>query len=82
MESRDAIESQLRGIIAKILKVSPDKIVEEASFKDNLAADSLDLVLLIYEIEDQLGITLSDDDAKKIKTVGDAFRLASQMTTK
>ncbi len=78
MESQGSVESQLRAIIAKVLKVSPEKVVPEASFKDDLAADSLDLVLLVYEIEDQLGITLSDDDAKKIKTVGDALRLASQ----
>jgi acyl carrier protein len=82
MESPSSVESQLQSIVAKILKVSPDKVVPEASFKDDLAADSLDLVLLLYEIEDRLGITLSDDDAKKIRTVGDAYRLASQMTPK
>ncbi len=82
MESNDTVEAQLRAIIAKILKVPAEKVVAEASFKNDLAADSLDLVLLVYEIEDQLGIALSDDDAKNIRTVGDAFRLASQLTGK
>lgn len=82
MESPEAVESQLRSIMAKILKVPQEKLVAEASFKNDLGADSLDLVMLVYEIEDQLGITLSDEDAKKIVTVGDAFRLAAQMTPK
>lgn len=81
MEAQE-VETQLREIIARILKISPEKIVPEASFKNDLAADSLDLVLLVYEIEDRLGITLSDDDAKNIRSVGDAFRLASQLTAK
>lgn len=81
MDSKD-VESQLREIIARILKISPEKVVPEASFKNDLAADSLDLVLLVYEIEDRLGISLSDDDAKNIRTVGDAFRLASQLAAK
>jgi len=74
-----AAEEKLRALIAKTLKVSPDKVKSEARFKDDLGADSLDLVLLLYEIEDQMGIALTDDDAKKIATVGDALRLASQL---
>lgn len=81
MEAQE-IEAQLKAIIAKILKVPIEKVVPEATFKNDLAADSLDLVLLVYEIEDRLGITLSDDDAKNIKTVGDALRLASQLPAK
>jgi acyl carrier protein len=73
------IEAKLKALIAKTLKVSPDKVTSEAGFKADLGADSLDLVLLLYEIEDQMGIALTDDDAKKIVTVGDALRLASQL---
>jgi len=73
------IEAKLKALIAKTLKVSPDKVKPEARFKDDLGADSLDLVLLLYEIEDQMGIALTDDDAKKIVTVSDALRLASQL---
>lgn len=82
MESQENVESQLRAIVAKVLKVAPERVVPAASFKEDLAADSLDLVLLIYEIEDRLGISLSDDDAKSIRTVGDALRLAAQMNAK
>jgi acyl carrier protein len=85
MESQESplspivIEEKLKALIAKTLKVSPDKVKPEAGFKADLGADSLDLVLLLYEIEDQMGIALTDDDAKKIATVGDALRLASQL---
>jgi acyl carrier protein len=82
MDSQQSVEDQLRPLIAKILKVAPERVVPGASFKDDLAADSLDLVLLVYEIEDRLGISLSDEDAKNIRTVGDALRLAAQMTAK
>jgi len=73
------VEAKLKALIAKVLKVSPDKVKSEARFKDDLGVDSLDLVLLLYEIEDQMGIALTDDDAKKIVTVSDALRLASQL---
>jgi len=73
------VEAKLKALIAKVLKVSPDKVKSEARFKDDLGVDSLDLVLLLYEIEDQMGIALTDDDAKKIVTVSDALRLASKL---
>jgi acyl carrier protein len=77
-ESVVAIEAKLKAIIARVLKVPIEKVVNEARFKDDLGVDSLDLVLLLYEIEDQMGIALTDDDAKKILTVGDAIRMAGQ----
>jgi acyl carrier protein len=73
------VEAKLKALIAKVLKVSPEKVTPEARFKADLGVDSLDLVLLLYEIEDQMGIALTDDDAKKIVTVSDALRLASQL---
>jgi acyl carrier protein len=75
-------EEKLKALIAKTLKVAPEKVKPEARFKDDLGVDSLDLVLLLYEIEDQMGIALTDDDAKKLATVGDALRLASQLAEK
>ena len=82
MESRkssDAVDEKVKALIARVLKVPLEKVQEQARFKDDLGVDSLDLVLLLYEIEDQMGVVLSDDDAKTIVTVGDAIRLAGQI---
>ncbi|HEV3026306.1 MAG TPA: phosphopantetheine-binding protein [Planctomycetota bacterium] len=77
-ESVAAIEAKLKPIIARVLKLPIEKVQNHARFREDLGVDSLDLVLLLYEIEDQMGIALTDDDAKKILTVNDAIRLAGQ----
>jgi len=78
-KSSNDVDDKLKALIARVLKVPLEKVQEQARFKDDLGVDSLDLVLLLYEIEDQMGVALSDDDAKKIVTVGDAIRLAGQI---
>ncbi len=59
-------------IIVDRLGVEESEVTLEASFKDDLGADSLDVVELVMELEDEFGMEISDDDAEKISTVGDA----------
>ena len=63
---------QIKNIIVELLAVDPAKVTKEARFREDLEADSLDLVELIMEFEDEFGGEISDEDAQKITTVGDA----------
>jgi acyl carrier protein len=67
------IEAKVREIICEHLSVSPEDVVPEASFVDDLGADSLDLVEMIMAMEEAFGISIADEDAEKIKTVKDAI---------
>jgi acyl carrier protein len=61
-----------KGIIVELLGVDPDKVTMESNFRDDLEADSLDLVELIMAFEEEFGGEISDDEAQKITTVGEA----------
>jgi acyl carrier protein len=63
---------QVKKIIVDLLGVEAAKVTPDASFREDLGADSLDLVELIMEFEEQFGATISDEDAQQIKTVGQA----------
>ena len=69
----NATYERLRDIIADTLKVDKAKVTPEASFADDLKADSLDLVELIMAFEDEYGVEIPDEDAQKIRTVGNAL---------
>jgi acyl carrier protein len=63
---------RVSAIIVELLGVEPEKIKPEARFREDLEADSLDLVELIMEFEQQFGGEISDEEAQKIETVGQA----------
>ena len=62
----------IKAIIVEVLGVDPDEVTPEASFREDLEADSLDLVELIMAFEDKFGAEIPDDDAQQITTVGAA----------
>ena len=66
------IEAKVKEIIVEKLGVEESEVTLEASFTNDLGADSLDTVELIMEFEKEFGITIPDDQAEKIGTVGDA----------
>jgi acyl carrier protein len=63
---------RVRDIIVDLLGVEPEKVTPEARFREDLEADSLDLVELIMAFEEEFGGEISDEDAQKITTVGEA----------
>ncbi|MEW6094189.1 MAG: acyl carrier protein [Chloroflexota bacterium] len=63
---------EVKAIIVDLLGVPPEKVIREARFREDLEADSLDLVELIMAFEDKFGSQISDEDAQKITTVGHA----------
>ncbi len=68
-----ALEQRVTDLIVQQLGVSKDEVVLNASFVDDLGADSLDIVELVMSMEEEFDIEIPDDDAEKIQTIGDAF---------
>ncbi len=66
-------QERVTDIIVELLGVEPEKVEPDARFREDLEADSLDLVELIMAFEDEFGGEISDEEAQKIKTVGDAI---------
>ena len=66
--------SEIKEIIVDLLGADEDKVTLEANFRDDLEADSLDLVELIMAFEDKFGAEISDEDAQSITTVGEAVK--------
>ena len=70
--SRDDVLQKVREHLSTELEVPADEIAEGTRFKDDLDADSLDLYELVMELEDRYGIRVSEEEAARIETVGDA----------
>ena len=68
------VEDRIRKIVVEHLGVEEDKVVESASFIDDLGADSLDTVELVMAFEEEFGIEIPDDAAETIQTFGDAVK--------
>lgn len=69
-----AVEEKIKAIIAEQLGVKPEEVTPQASFIDDLGADSLDTVELIMALEEEFNVEIPDEDAEKMATVGDAIR--------
>ena len=81
--TREQILSAIRAHLADELEIDPTSIEEGTRFREDLDADSLDLYTLVQELEDSYGVKISDEEAARILTVGQAveFVLASGVTT-
>jgi len=72
---------RVREIVAEQLGVDVEEVTSEASFTDDLGADSLDTVELVMALEEEFGIEIPDEDAEKISTVGDAVTYIESHTS-
>ncbi len=71
---------RVQKVVAEQLSVDPSEISEQASFIEDLGADSLDVVELVMKLEEEFDIEIPDEDAEKIRTVGDAVRYIESKT--
>jgi len=69
---RDELFEKIKTVVVDQLGVEEDDVTEEAAFVDDLGADSLDIVELVMALEEEFGVSIPDEQAEKIKTVGDA----------
>ena len=72
------VNDKVRSIIAEQLGVKPEEVTPQASFIDDLGADSLDTVELVMALEEEFGIEIPDEDAEKMTTVGDALKYVQE----
>ena len=76
-----SVESKVREIIVEQLGVNPEQVTPEATFVDDLGADSLDTVELVMALEEEFGLEIPDEDAEKITAVKDAINYIDSHTS-
>ncbi len=74
MSTEESVEEKVKEIIVKQMGANKDQVTPDTSFINDLGADSLDTVELVMELEDAFDVSIPDEDAEKIQTVGDAMR--------
>jgi acyl carrier protein len=74
-----SVEERIKGIVVELLGVDEERVVPEARFREDLEADSLDLVELIMAFEEEFGGEITDEDAQTITTVGEAVNYIKKM---
>ena len=77
-----AVEDKVREIIVEQLGVSADEVVAEASFIDDLGADSLDIVELVMAIEEEFDIEVPDEEAERMQNIGDVIAYVEEKSSK
>jgi acyl carrier protein len=80
-QSRDEVIETMKDVLASELGVEADKVTGDARFKEDLDADSLDLVEVVLALEEKFGIEISDDQIAGVKTVGEAADLVISKQT-
>lgn len=76
--TRDEIAAKVKNIIVEQLGVNAEEVKEEASFIDDLGADSLDTVELVMALEEEFNAEIPDEDAEKLRTVGESINYIDQ----
>ncbi len=74
----EATDERVREIIINELGVEAEKVTDEASFVEDLGADSLDTVELVMAFEEEFGVDIPDEDAEQMRTVGDAIKYLNE----
>ena len=76
------VEQRVKEIICEQLGVSEDQVTPQASFIEDLGADSLDIVELVMAFEEEFGVEVPDEDAEKLQTVGDVIKYIEEKSSK